>query len=98
MTRSRTTMLLGMALGLLGMLVQLPGLAQSTPIRVGLSIAQTGPLSGAGKSGLLALEMWRDDVNAAGGLLGRKVELVVYDDQTNPSLSPRLYTKLLDVD
>jgi branched-chain amino acid transport system substrate-binding protein len=68
------------------------------PIRVGFSIAQTGPLAGAGKSGLLALEMWRDDVNAAGGLLGRQVELVVYDDQTNPSMSPRLYTKLLDVD
>ena len=72
--------------------------ANDAPIRVGFSIAQTGPLAGAGKSGLLALEMWRDDVNAAGGLLGRQVELVVYDDQTNPSMSPRLYTKLLDVD
>jgi len=69
-----------------------------TPIRVGLSIAQTGPLSGAGKSGLVALQLWRDDVNAGGGLLGRPVELVVYDDQSNPSMTPGVYSKLLDVD
>ena len=69
-----------------------------TPIRIGLSIAQTGPLSGAGKSGLVALQIWRDDVNAGGGLLGRQVELVVYDDQSNPSMTPGIYSKLLDVD
>jgi branched-chain amino acid transport system substrate-binding protein len=68
------------------------------PIRIGLSMAQTGPLSAAGKSGLLALQIWREDVNAAGGLLGRPVELVVYDDQSNASLVPGIYTKLLDVD
>ncbi|HVY08164.1 MAG TPA: amino acid ABC transporter substrate-binding protein [Burkholderiales bacterium] len=68
------------------------------PIRIGLSIAQTGPLSGAGKSGLVAMQLWRDDVNARGGLLGRPVELVVYDDQGNPSMTPGIYSKLLDVD
>ncbi|MEO8165606.1 MAG: amino acid ABC transporter substrate-binding protein, partial [Betaproteobacteria bacterium] len=68
------------------------------PIRIGLSIAQTGPLSSAGKSGLVALELWRDDVNARGGLLGRQVELVVYDDQGNASMTPGIYTKLVDVD
>jgi len=68
------------------------------PIRIGLSIAQTGPLSSGGKSGLVALEIWRDDVNARGGLLGRQVELVVYDDQGNPSMTPGIYTKLVDVD
>jgi len=68
------------------------------PIRIGLAMAQTGPLSGAGKSGLLALEIWRDEVNAGGGLLGRPVELVVYDDQSNPATTPGIYTKLLDVD
>jgi branched-chain amino acid transport system substrate-binding protein len=68
------------------------------PIRIGFSIAQTGPLSGAGKSGLLALQIWRDEINARGGLLGRPVELVVYDDQSNPALVSGIYTKLLDVD
>ena len=48
--------------------------------------------------GLLALQIWRDDVNARGGLLGRPVELVVYDDQGNPALTPGIYTKLIDVD
>jgi branched-chain amino acid transport system substrate-binding protein len=99
MKRNRIVALLAVALGLLQGLIHLPAAAANdAPIRVGFSIAQTGPLAGAGKSGLLALEMWRDDVNAAGGLIGRQVELVVYDDQTNPSMSPRLYTKLLDVD
>src|SRR6476469_4527775 len=70
----------------------------SQPIRIGFSIAQTGPLSAAGKSGLLALQIWRDDVNGHGGLLGRQVELVVYDDQGNASMTPGIYTKLIDVD
>jgi len=99
MTRNRVAVLCAVLAGLLQGLMHFPaGAASDSPIRVGFSIAQTGPLAGAGKSGLLALEMWRDDVNAAGGLIGRQVELVVYDDQTNPSMSPRLYTKLLDVD
>ena len=77
----------------------LPAMAQSSePIRIGLSMAQTGALSGAGKSGLLALQIWRDDVNTRGGLLGRSVELVVYDDQSNPSMAPGIYTKLVEVD
>jgi len=44
------------------------------------------------------MEIWRDDINAKGGLLGRKVEFVYYDDQTSPAKVPPLYTKLLDVD
>ena len=68
------------------------------PIKVGLSMALTGGLAGNGKAGLLAIKMWADDVNAKGGLLGRKVEIVAYDDQSNPSTVPGIYTKLLDVD
>jgi branched-chain amino acid transport system substrate-binding protein len=68
------------------------------PIKIGHSMPQTGPLGGGGKAALLALQMWRDDVNARGGLLGRKVELISYDDQGNPALTPGIYTKLLDID
>jgi branched-chain amino acid transport system substrate-binding protein len=82
----------------LGMLAAQAHGQASQPIRIGFSIAQTGPLSAAGKSGLLALQIWREDVNARGGLLGRQVELVVYDDQGNPALTPGIYTKLIDVD
>ena len=68
------------------------------PIRVGFSIAQTGPISGGGQAGLVALRMWADDVNGRGGLLGRKVELVVYDDQGSPATTPGIYAKLIDID
>jgi branched-chain amino acid transport system substrate-binding protein len=72
--------------------------AAQQPIKVGIGIAQTGTLGGGGKAALLAIQMWVEDVNAKGGLLGRKVELIAYDDQSNPALTPGIYTKLLDVD
>lgn len=72
--------------------------AQEDPIKIGFSMALTGGLAGAGKSALIAMQIWADDVNANGGLLGRNVELVYYDDQTNPATVPGIYTKLLDVD
>jgi branched-chain amino acid transport system substrate-binding protein len=72
--------------------------AAQQPIKVGMSMPQTGSLGAGGKAALLALQMWVEDVNAKGGLLGRKVEFIVYDDQTNPALTPGIYTKLLDVD
>jgi branched-chain amino acid transport system substrate-binding protein len=72
--------------------------AQQPPIKVGMSMAQTGGLAGGGKASLLGIEIWRDDVNARGGLLGRKVELVVYDDKSSASETPAIYSKLLDVD
>jgi branched-chain amino acid transport system substrate-binding protein len=68
------------------------------PIRVGMSMALTGGVAPIGKQVLTALQIWRDDVNAKGGLLGRPVELVFYDDQSNPANIPQIYTKLIDVD
>jgi branched-chain amino acid transport system substrate-binding protein len=72
--------------------------AEQPPIRIGMSMAMTGGLAGGGKASLLGIEIWRDDVNAKGGLLGRKVELVVYDDKSSASETPAIYSKLLDVD
>jgi substrate-binding family protein len=68
------------------------------PMKVGVSLSLTGGVASNGKQILLALELWRDDVNAKGGLLGRPVELVYYDDQSSPSNVPALYTKLTTVD
>jgi branched-chain amino acid transport system substrate-binding protein len=68
------------------------------PIRVGMTMALTGGVAPIGKQVLTALQIWRDDVNAKGGLLGRPVELVFYDDQSNPQNVPGLYTKLIEVD
>ena len=68
------------------------------PVKIGMSMPQTGGLGAGGKSALLALQMWVEDVNAKGGLLGRKVQFIHYDDQTNAGLVPGIYTKLLDID
>jgi branched-chain amino acid transport system substrate-binding protein len=77
----------------------IPNLAKAAdPIRVGFSMALTGGVAPAGKQVLAALQIWRDDVNAKGGLLERPVELVFYDDQSNPQNVPALYTKLVEVD
>jgi branched-chain amino acid transport system substrate-binding protein len=68
------------------------------PLRIGLSLSLSGPTAAAGKQVLSGLEIWRDDVNRKGGLLGRPVELVYYDDQGNPSNAPAIYAKLMGVD
>src|SRR5689334_13622078 len=72
--------------------------AQSNPVKIGMSMPQTGSLGAGGQAALVALRMWVDEVNVRGGLLGRRVEFIVYDDQTNPANVPGIYTKLLDVD
>jgi branched-chain amino acid transport system substrate-binding protein len=68
------------------------------PIKIGFSMAQTGPLGPNGKQALLGMNIWAEEINAKGGLLGRPVKLVYYDDQSNPSTVPGIYTKLLGVD
>src|ERR1700735_2321882 len=68
------------------------------PIRIGCSMALTGGVAGIGKQVLAGLEIWEGDVNAKGGLLGRPVEIVFYDDQSNPANVPQIYTKLMEVD
>jgi branched-chain amino acid transport system substrate-binding protein len=70
----------------------------SGPVKIGMSMPQTGSLGAGGQAALLALRIWVDDVNQKGGLLGRKVDFTAYDDQTNPANTPGIYTKLLDVD
>lgn len=75
-----------------------PAVAAAEPIRIGFGMALTGGLAGNGKAALLAMQIWADDVNKKGGLLGRKVELIHYDDQTKPATVPGIYTKLIDVD
>jgi branched-chain amino acid transport system substrate-binding protein len=76
-----------------------PASAQSNePIKIGFSMAVTGPLAPNGKQALLGAKIWEEEINAKGGLLGRKVELVNYDDQSNPANIPGIYTKLLEVD
>jgi branched-chain amino acid transport system substrate-binding protein len=68
------------------------------PIKVGCSMAMTGGVAGIGKQIIIALQIWRDRINKAGGLLGRPIELDCYDDQSQPSNVPGIYTKLIEID
>ena len=58
------------------------------PITIGFGMALTGGLAPNGRSALLAMQIWESEINAKGGLLGRPVKLVYYDDQSNPSTVP----------
>ena len=68
------------------------------PITIGFSMELTGPLAVVGKTGLLAFQIWAENVNAKGGLLGRPVKLVYYDDQSSPTNVPGIYEKLISID
>lgn len=84
---------------LFGLLVASAAPARAAePITIGFAEALTGGLAVVGKSGVLAAQIWADDINAKGGLLGRPVKLLFYDNQSNAANVPGIYTKLLDVD
>ena len=68
------------------------------PIKIGFGMGLTGGLAASGKAALLAMKIWEEEINAKGGLLGRPVKLIYYDDQSNPATVPGIFTKLLDVD
>src|SRR5207342_2419394 len=71
---------------------------QGEPIKIGFSMALTGPLAPNGKQALVGMKIWEEEVNAKGGLLGRPVKLIYYDDQSQSAPVPGIYTKLMDVD
>src|SRR5258707_3949786 len=100
MMGGRRNALRSLAAVTLASLLGLPGAAAQSgnPIKVGMSVALTGSGAPAGKMLQAAVDLWRDDVNAKGDLLGRPVDIIVYDDQSNPASVPGLYTKLISVD
>ena len=72
------------------------------PLRIGFSMARTGMLANATPSQLNTYELWREQVNARGGMnvggTKRKVEFVIYDDQSKPEQAVRIYEKLITDD
>jgi branched-chain amino acid transport system substrate-binding protein len=100
MARTALNALRALAAAMLaGLLTLTAASAQSgTPIKIGMSLALTGAGASPSKVINTALEIWRDDINAKGGLLGRPVELIIYDDQSTPANVPGIYTKLITVD
>src|SRR5580698_8743310 len=67
----------------------------NTPIKIGYCLSLSGGLAANGLTAQLAHEIWRDDVNTRGGLLGREVELVCLDDKTDPDSVAGIYQSLL---
>jgi branched-chain amino acid transport system substrate-binding protein len=96
--RRGTITWLGAALAAFTLALGLLPANAAEPLRIGFGMALTGPLAPNGKSALLAMKIWEEDINAKGGLLGRPVELVIYDDQSAPANVPNIYTKLITVD
>jgi branched-chain amino acid transport system substrate-binding protein len=79
------------------LLLATPAIA-AEPIKIGFSSPDTGGSAASGRQFVIAAQIWAEHVNKGGGLLGRPVQLIHYDDQSNPGLDPGIYTKLLDVD
>jgi branched-chain amino acid transport system substrate-binding protein len=98
--RLKDRIVIGVAAALLASVANAPARAQAPgePIKIGFAMALTGPLAANGKQALLGARIWEEETNKKGGLLGRPVKLVYYDDQSTPSTVPGIYTKLLDVD
>jgi branched-chain amino acid transport system substrate-binding protein len=100
MNARRTLIQMLVALGAAASL-SLPALA-ADPVRIGFAIAKTGPFTIASDPQLKAYELWKEQVNARGGLnvggTKRPIEFVMYDDQSKPDQAVRLYEKLITSD
>ena len=68
------------------------------PIRIGYTLSLTGPVAENAWSARVAHQLWQENINAKGGLLGRPVELTCYDDKADPALVSKLYEKLIKED
>ncbi|MGB5199067.1 MAG: amino acid ABC transporter substrate-binding protein [Sedimenticolaceae bacterium] len=67
-------------------------------IKIGLTVSLSGDLAELGQQQLQGIQMWEEDVNARGALLGRPVKLIYYDDRSDPGTSARLYERLINED
>jgi branched-chain amino acid transport system substrate-binding protein len=67
-------------------------------LKIGYTLSLTGGLASNGRTARLAHQLWQEDVNERGGILGRPVELLCLDDETNPNTVPALYERLLDAE
>lgn len=94
----KTLLMASLCLGLL-----CPAIGQAAdPVRIGYAAAKTGLFAGAADGQIKTYELWRDEVNARGGLdvkgVKRPVELVFYDDQSDAGKDVQIYEKLITGD
>jgi branched-chain amino acid transport system substrate-binding protein len=93
---------LGAAVGAALAALAAAGAPAQEPVRIGYSLSQTGIFADAAVSQQTAYDLWREEVNAAGGMMvdgqRRPVEFVVYDDQSDPGQAVRIYEQLITSD
>jgi branched-chain amino acid transport system substrate-binding protein len=77
-------------------LLAAPAMAQQGPIVIGVSTAQTGPAATAAEWELWGVNLAIEEINAAGGVLGRKLEIMVVDNKCNPSEAVNAANKLVE--
>jgi ABC-type branched-subunit amino acid transport system substrate-binding protein len=94
----RIAALAAIAAGSLGLIAGPAQSQQSNPVRIGSTLALTGPLSATALVHKLTGEIYVEDLNKRGGLLGRKVEWIVKDDQSKPEVARTLYEQLVTAD
>jgi len=82
----------------LSFFVALPQAFAQAPVKIGMTLSLTGPIAAPGAIQKVATEVYVEDLNRRGGLLGRKVELVLKDDQSRPDMARTLYEQLVTVD
>ena len=75
-----------------------PPAAAQSPIKIGASLSLTGTYAALGQNQQRGYQLCAKDVNEKGGVLGRKIEFVLYDDQSQPATGVRLYEKLITQD
>jgi branched-chain amino acid transport system substrate-binding protein len=80
-------------------LLACPAAAQpSSNVRIGVALSQTGNLADSAAPYFKGLELWREQANARGGLAGKQIEFVLYDDRSDPATAARLYERLITND
>ena len=92
----RTRWIIPVAMAVLGSLGEARG--EQKPVVLGASMSLSGSYAAGGKYSLEGTQLWVDDVNERGGLLGRPVRLVYYDDKSDANTGVQLYEKLITAD
>ena len=99
---NRRAFVSGITAALLALTAGMASAQADKPLRIGFSMARTGMLANATPSQMFTYELWRDQTNAKGGMdvggVRRKVEFVVFDDQSKPEQAVRIYEKLITDD
>ena len=99
---NRRAFVSGITAALLALTAGMASAQADKPLRIGFSMARTGMLANATPSQMNTYELWREQTNAKGGMdvggVRRKVEFVVFDDQSKPEQAVRIYEKLITDD